>query len=398
VPAPVVIVGAGPVGVTAAAGCVAAGVPVVLLEAAPELPRQLRASTFHPSTLDFLSRFGIVDELVSQGLVADRFQYRERTAGVVAEFDLGLLAGLTDHPYRVQVEQWRLCRVLLDRLAGNDLFEVRFGARVVDVVDDPAGAAVALDDGTRVAGSWVVGADGASSAVRKAIGAEFEGWTYEDRYLVVSTPHELADHIPELALVNYVADPEEWLVLLRTKPLWRVLFPIHDPETDEEALSDDRIEERLQRVVPKDGRYEIGHRTMYNVHQRVANTFRRGRVLLAGDAGHINTPLGGMGANGGIHDAWLLTDLLPDVWHGRRDESVMDAYADVRRRIAIEFVQRVTHENAVTLSSRDPSVRAEALANLAAKAAAPDAARAYLRQASMLEAVDLQNEWLAEAV
>lgn len=396
--APVVIVGAGPVGVTAAAGCVAAGVPVVMLEAEAELPKQLRASTFHPSTLDFLSQFDVVDDLIAQGLVADRFQYRERTAGVVAEFDLSVLEGLTRFPFRVQVEQWRLCRVLLDRLAESDLFEIRYGAKVEDVTTDSGGASVTLTDGSTIEGSWVVGADGAGSNVRKAIGAEFEGWTYEDRYLVVSTPYELADHLPDLALVNYVADPEEWLVLLRTKPLWRILFPIHDPETDEEALADDRIEARLQRVVPKQGRYEIGHRTMYNVHQRVASTFRKDRVVLAGDAGHINTPLGGMGANGGIHDAWLLTDLLPDVWHGRRDEAVMDAYSDVRRRIATEFIQRVTHENAVTLSSRDADVRAEALANLAEKASKPDTARAYLRQASMIEAIDLQNKWMAAAV
>jgi 3-(3-hydroxy-phenyl)propionate hydroxylase len=223
--------------------------------------------------------------------------------------------------------------------------------------------------------------------VRKSLGCTFDGMTYADRYLVVSTPYELSDHMPDLSYVNYVSDPDEWMVLLRTVDLWRALFPVSDDETDDQALSDESVERRLQGVVAKPAAYEVAHRTIYRVHQRVADRFRVGRAVLVGDAAHVNNPLGGMGMNGGVHDAVLLAGGLAGLLHGTVTDQQLDGYAALRRQLALDFVQRHTHENAVTLSSPDASIRAKALEQMAERAANVDTAYDYLLQASMIKAV-----------
>ena len=369
---------------------------VTLLEASPELPRELRASTFHPATLDLLDRYGVVDEMIGRGLVAPRFAYRDRRKGVVAEFDLGTLADVTDHPFRLQCEQYKLCEIMLDRLAKMANVTVRFDAEVVGAADQGDAATVRLASGETISADAVIGADGAASAVRKSLRLTFDGMTYEDRYLVVSTPFEMADHLDDLAYVNYISDPDEWLVLLRTVDLWRALFPVGEHETDDEALSDQSAQRRLNGVVARNHPYDIAHRTIYRVHQRVADRFRVGRVVLMGDAAHINNPLGGMGMNGGIHDAVLLGGSLAGVLHGEITEDRLDHHAELRRTLAIDYVKRHTHNNAESLAASDPAARHRALDQLAATAANPEQSRAYMLQTSMIGAVNSMRAELAE--
>ena len=383
-------------GCVATAVLAAGGIEVTLLEAAPELPRELRASTFHPATLDLLDRFGVVDEMIGRGLIAPRFAYRDRRSGVVAEFDLGALADVTGHPFRLQCEQYKLCEIMLDRFASTAEVTVRFGAEVVGGADLGDGASVALASGERLEADAVVAADGAASAVRKSLGLGFEGMTYEDRYLVVSTPFEMADHLDDLAYVNYISDPDEWLVLLRTVDLWRALFPVGDAEDDAEALSDESAQRRLNGVVARGEPYEVAHRTIYRVHQRVADRFLVGRVVLMGDAAHINNPLGGMGMNGGIHDAVLLGASLAAMLRGDVDAGRLEHHAELRRSLAIDYVRRHTHENAQSLAAPDGAARQRALDQMAARAADPEAARAYMLQASMINAVEAMRAELEE--
>ena len=372
------------------------GIDVTLLEAAPELPRELRASTFHPATLDLLDRFGVVDEMISRGLIAPRFAYRDRRQGVVAEFDLGALADVTDHPFRLQCEQFKLCEIMLERFRSMANVTVRFGAEVVGAVDHGDAASAQLAFGETLAADAVVAADGAASAVRKSLGLGFDGMTYEDRYLVLSTPFEMADHLDDLAYVNYISDPDEWLVLLRTRDLWRALFPVGDDETDAEALSDESAQQRLQGIVARDEPYEVAHRTIYRVHQRVADRFLVGRVVLMGDAAHINNPLGGMGMNGGIHDAVLLGASLAAVLRDDMGADRLAHHAELRRTLAIEYVRRHTHENAESLAAPDGTARQRALDQMAARASDPEAARAYMLQASMINAVAAMSAELEE--
>ena len=193
---------------------------------------------------------------------------------------------------------------------------------------------MALADGSVHGADWVLAADGASSAVRKSLGMAFDGMTYEDRYLVVSTPHDFADDLDDLSFVNYISDPDEWLVLLRTVDLWRALFPVGSAESDAEALSEASVQRRLGGIVALPDGYEVAHRTIYRVHQRVAESFRAGRVVLAGDAAHINNPLGGMGMNGGIHDAFLFGHAIGAVCSGALADDRLNAASDCRRRLA----------------------------------------------------------------
>ena len=392
----VAVVGAGPVGCVAAATLADNGVRVTLFEAQEELPRELRASTFHPATLELLHRFGVVDEMIERGLIADRFAYRDRRLGEVASFAMDVIADVTRYPFRLQCEQYKLCEILMDHFATNELVDVQFGAPVAGAVNRGDHAQLNFTDGTRSTFDAVVAADGASSNVRKSLGLSFDGMTYEDRYVIVSTPFELADHLPDLAYVNYISDPDEWMVLLRTVDLWRVLFPVPASESDAEALSDDACQRRLQAVVSRSENYEITHRTIYNVHQRVTDMFRVGRVVLAGDAAHINNPLGGMGMNGGVHDAILLGAGLAGVLNGTVTDDRLDHYADMRRRLAIEYVERHTHQNAVTLSAADPDVRQQALDATVTRSTDPDEARSFVLQASMLAALATMRDELTE--
>jgi 3-(3-hydroxy-phenyl)propionate hydroxylase len=393
----VIVAGAGPVGCVAAAVLAQRGVQVTLLEAEATLPRQLRASTFHPATLELLHPFGVVEEMISRGLIADRFAYRDRRVGVVASFDLGIVSDITQYPFRLQCDQYKLCEILLDRFADNPLVTVQFDARVASVSDDGEGAVtVGLADGSTLSANALIGADGASSAVRKSLDLTFEGMTYPDRYLVVSTTYELADHIDDLSYVNYISDPDEWLVLLRTVDLWRALFPIGSDESDEEALSDESAERRLQGVVARPEPYDIAHRTIYNVHQRVADRFRIGNVLLAGDAAHINNPLGGMGMNGGVHDAVLLGAGLAGYLNGSISSDRLDHYAELRRQLALDYVQRHTHQNAITLAADDAQVRRQALDQMTQRAAETETSRDYVLQASMIKALWSMEDELRE--
>jgi len=382
----VVVVGAGPVGLTAALALARRNIPVTLLTAEKEPVKELRGSTFHPPTLDLLDEFGIVNRMIETGLQAPTWQFRDRETGPVATFDMSLLAGDTNHPYRVQCEQWKLMRLLEEELRKVPGADIRFGYEAIEVEQDDNSATVlaSADTGERaVAGRYVIAADGARSTVRQSLGIEFEGFTYPELFLIASTDFPFEKTLTGIAYVNYIADPFEWLVLLRVPGLWRVLVPA--PENADRAflLSDESLQGVLHRVVQRAEPYTIAHRSLYHVHQRVAKDFRRDRVFLAGDAAHINNPLGGMGMNGCIQDAFNLVEKLAQVWAGA-DDRLLDRYTRQRRTVAIEAVQQQTHRNQQIISERDPAVRKRSLDELRQIAADKSSAREYMLRSSMI--------------
>ncbi|GAA1877707.1 NAD(P)/FAD-dependent oxidoreductase [Asanoa iriomotensis] len=386
------IVGGGPVGMTAAAALADAGLPVVLVEATPTVQTDWRASTFHPPTLELLAQLGVADQMRAEGLAVPRYQFRDRADGLVAEFDYGLLAGETPFPFRLQLNQQRLVRILADRLAARPDVVVRFGARAVALRQDGDGVTVGIetDQGLdEVRGSFVIGADGARSTVRSLLGVPFEGFTYEQRFVIASTSADLRALLPGIADVNYVADPEEWIFLLRTPESWRAVYPVPAGQSVQDATDPVSIQAHLQGIAANPAGYPIDDFQIYNVHQRVAATFRAGRVVLIGDAAHVNSPLGGVGLNSGIHDA---IDVVRRIARLRRGPDGVDAELDefdrVRRQVAIEYVQADTKRNTARMMERDPARRAANYAELRATAADPELARAWCRRASLLESVN----------
>jgi len=387
----VVIVGAGPVGLVAACLLVDAGIPVTLVEGAADLPRDLRASTFHPPTLDMLERFGVVDSLVAQGLICPAWQFRDRRDGVVATFDLGLLAGETRHPYRLQCEQWRLGEMLLARLQVDDLATIRFSTKAVDIRQDDRGVEVdiAKADGTTqtLRAAYAIGADGIGSLVRKAIGAGFDGQTIPEIFLTLSTTYDFTEAMPDIANIAYLSDPTEWFVLIRTASLWRALFPVDPSLSDAEVTSPERSEGLLQGAAARPVAYEVRHRTAYRVHERVASQYVGGRLLIAGDAAHVNNPLGGMGLNGGVHDAYNLAETLTAVIKDGAPAALLGRYERQRRKVALDVVQQTTLRNRAILNTREPAARQAYYDDLRATVADPMRHKAYVMRTSMIQSL-----------
>jgi len=387
----VLVSGAGPVGLVSALKLSLAGFKVTVFETASELNSDLRASTFHPPTLDMLEQFGFAQDLISQGLIARYTQQRDRQEGVVAEFDMELLKGETQFPFRLQCEQWKLTRLIKKELDKNPDVQMFFNAKVVSVEqnENHVSAQVQIEgELQRFDAQYMIGADGAWSSVRTSLGIEFEGFTYPERFLVISTSFAYEDHLPKLSYVNYCSDPVEWCVLLKVPSLWRVLFPTKIDESDEEVMTEERVQSRLQHLLPKSSDYETHHRTLYKIHQRVAKSFRVNRVFLAGDAAHINNPLGGMGMNGGVHDAMNLCEKLIQVVNHQLDASLLDRYERQRRTIAIEYINASTARNKKMLEERDPVARLKSQQELRAIADNPQSAKLYLRKTSMLDALE----------
>jgi 2-polyprenyl-6-methoxyphenol hydroxylase-like FAD-dependent oxidoreductase len=386
---PVIVVGAGPVGMTTAAALAHAGLPVTVVEANPEPRPDWRASTFHAATMELLEDIDITERMRAEGLTVPRYQFRDRRDGLIAEFDLSLLRAETRYPFRLQLNQQRLVRFLFDRLRADARVELCFGARVTGAVDNGDHVEVTVRTASgerRLRGSYLVGADGAGSAVRKLSGVAFEGVTYRERFLIVSTPVDLRAQLPGIADVNYIADPVEWLFILHTPEAWRVLWPVPAEVSDEEATRPEEIQRHLRAVAARPGGYPIVDQQIYRVHQRVAASFRIGRVLLVGDAAHVNSPVGGVGLNSGIHDAFDLTRRLARIARDGADQDAeLDTFDAYRRRVALEYVQADTERNTQRLRETDPERRRASHRELRALAADPDRARAWLRRVSLLE-------------
>lgn len=391
----ILIAGGGPVGVVTALALARQGIPVHVFEAESKVNDMPRAATTHAATLEMLDELGLVEEVIRRGLVEPRFRTWDRSTGeLVAEFDFGVLENDTRYPFAVQCEQHKLAGMTIERLAGYPHATVEFGARVVSLSQSSNSVEITVETaaGRRSeTGCYLIGADGGRSTVRKALGIDFEGYTHPERFLILTTTFDIGTMFPGCTR-NYLSDPEDWFSLFKVsgddgKGLWRVLSSTRLEQTEAELFDPESTERRLQKFVPKPGRYDIVHRNLYNVHQRVAARFREGRVFLAGDAAHVNNPLGGLGLNFGIHDAVELTGLLGRVLRGEAGPEVLDDYDRRRRPLNIEFVQQQTIANKKRMEEKDPAARAKNFAELRAIAADPVKHRAFLMRASLIESV-----------
>jgi 3-(3-hydroxy-phenyl)propionate hydroxylase len=385
----ILVVGAGPVGTVAALACARFGHTVTLLEAQDRVDDSPRASTTQPPTLEILAELGLIDEYIRIGLVSRTFQFWDRpTLGLIAEFDLARLADETAYPYVVQTEQHKLANMAIGRLRGLPNAEVLFGALVTDLSQDGERVTIRTP-GAEYAADYVIGCDGGRSTLRKILGIEFEGFTWPERFLVVTTKFDFAAALG-CCFRNYMADPEEWTNLFKVagddlKGRWRAVFNTRADESDDEALSDGAVRARLARIHVPEAARDYLHLNLYHVHQRVAKSFRKGRVFLCGDAAHVNNPIGGLGLNCGIHEAWDLAALLDKVLRKESDERSLDAYEARRRPLNIEYVQEQTTANKERLEENDPALRARRFQELRETAADPARHKAFLMRASLLE-------------
>jgi 3-(3-hydroxy-phenyl)propionate hydroxylase len=344
----VLIIGNGPVGSVAALRLAQAGVAVTIVDRVTEIPEDLRASTIHPPTLEMLDQLGLAEQLIAQGLKAPIYQFRDRATHTIFALDMGELGDRTKFPFRLQCEQYKLVRAANEALSSLSNVTIMTGTELVSLKQDGKGVtAIVRDaDGERIIeAQFLIAADGANSHVRQSIGIAFEGFTYPEAYLCYSTLLPLEERLQGLCHVNYISDPDEWLVLLRAPTAWRVLLAVEDAQNFDALLSDEKKNDVFRRLLGSDESVETLHRTIYRIHQRVAGRFVQGRIALAGDAAHVNSPIGGYGMNGGIHDAFNLTSKLLAILRNGSTVQLLEKYDRQRRTIAESFVQKQTIEN-----------------------------------------------------
>jgi 3-(3-hydroxy-phenyl)propionate hydroxylase len=389
----VLVVGAGPVGVIAAYRLARAGIDVVLLEAEAYCKEDMRASTLHPPTIAMLHDLGVLETLEAEGLRAPVYHYRNRRTNEVLAFDLGELADLTPFPYRLQCEQFKITRLLTKLIEAHPHGAVCFSRRLLGFEQGADGVTLKVETPFEIEtyhADYVIAADGASSLARKLLEIPFDGFTYPEKFLTLSTAWPVEEAISGLALVNYVADPDEWCVLLRVPEFWRVLVPAAEDETDGALLSDAKKNDVFRRLVGDAAEaLQTDHRTIYRVHQRVARTYRGGRVLLAGDAAHLNNPLGGFGMNSGVHDVWNLTEKLIAIYaEGGDADRLLDLYDRQRRAVMHEFVQAQTIRNKKMLETSSADAQAANQREMEAILKDDGRRRDYLMAQAMLKSVE----------
>jgi 3-(3-hydroxy-phenyl)propionate hydroxylase len=393
---PVVVIGAGPVGLCLALALAQKGIAVTIIEALSDsnfLTQVPRAGSNHPSTLEFFDQIGLYERLLARGIVAPKFQYWDRReASLIAEFDHIHLKEDTKFPFVLQCERIKIIEEALKMAKAHPLISVRMSTTFTGFSQTEDGVRVRITndagEAETIAASYLVSAEGARSMARKDLGIEFEGFTYPERTLNIEVAYDFTRH--GFTERNYISDPVEYSNLFHWKgppDRWRIHFPTDPIEDEEKLVRPEALHARLKGFLHFESDFEICGCNLYAVHQRVAKRFRVGRIILAGDAAHVNSPIGGMGLNSGVHDAFNLSDKLARILLDKADESELDRYDRQRRHVAIKHTQAQTVRNKRLLEERDPAIRKRNHDELRRSADDPLLARKFLLRTSLLESL-----------
>jgi len=354
----VIIIGAGPTGLLVALGLGRLGVRVTVIESDKTVNTSPRALTYMPVVLEALNDFGVLEEARKVGHECGRVRWQFQDNGNSFEADVAVLQGVVPFPFNLHMGQDRLAGIILDAIEQCENVGIRWGATLtaIKTSDNGVTVQVSTEAGTEtMEGDWLIGADGARSTVRTLSDIDFEGITWPDRYVATNLEFDFHRH-KGYGDAIFLIDPVHWALICRVDqgPLWRVTYGESGSISDEEALA--RVETRLAHFTGTSD-FKLVHASPYRVHERAAASFRKGRVLLAGDAAHAVNPLGGQGLTAGILDARELVDTLGGVIEGRYGEEAIDYYAAERRRAVTELSMNFSKSMKRLVQEADPEVR-----------------------------------------
>jgi 2-polyprenyl-6-methoxyphenol hydroxylase-like FAD-dependent oxidoreductase len=356
----VVVVGAGPVGFLTALGVARAGIPVMVIEAEPRINDSPRATIYFPTTLKVLEWVGVLEDALAVAYLSSRFSYRMLATGEAIHVDTAAaMARDEPFPFNAHFGQHVLAQIVHRHLIRWPGASVRWSTRLVALEQDASGCTLTLESQAgpqELRADWVVGADGARSAVRHLLGLPFEGHTWPERFVATNLEYDFERYGFEPA--NMVADAVDWAVVARLglENQWRVTY------AEDATLPEDEVRRRIPQhyaaILPDpQAPYRVLGSSPYRVHERCAPMLRVGRALLAGDAAHACNPCGGMGLTGGVIDAMALAQVLTAVIGGRARESVLDFYAEERRRVFLEVSSPTATEMKRRMSEPDAARR-----------------------------------------